>query len=155
MVTKNTVIADLDAWLSKFRTTTEYRAVDIYINPYLKAYLEKGLLSIRRKWMIRYWLKITFVADETISLNEYKATIAGSDIDVTDVVMQEKNIDELIESEEGELSELESDRPSRDDLDYYKKDGGKKSDRKTDTRKPRPTRPSSSSKSKYYKESDS
>jgi ribonuclease G len=155
VVTKNTIIADLDAWLSKFRTTTEYRAVDIYINPYLKAYLEKGFLSIRRKWMFRYWLKITLIGDESISLNEYKATIAGSDIDITDVVMQEKDIDELIASENGELQEIRSDRPDREDLDYYRKDGDSKNRQQRDTRKPRPTHSGGSSKSKYYKESDS
>lgn len=150
VVTKNTIIADLDAWLSKFRTTTDYRAVDIYINPYLKAYLEKGLLSIRRKWMFRYWLKITLVGDESVSLNEYKATIAGSDIDITDVVMQEKNIDELIKNEN--VDDLD-DRPNRDELDYYPKDNGSKSGKrqKRDTRKPRPTPSGGSSKSKYYK----
>ncbi len=146
VVTKNTIIADLDAWLSKFRTTTDYRAVDIYINPYLKAYLEKGLLSIRRKWMFRYWLKITLVGDETISLNEYKATIAGSDIDITDVVMQEKDIDGLIKSEEEDAVAARNE----DNLDYYRKDGddGRK---KRDTRKPRPSPSESDSKSKYYK----
>jgi len=142
VVTQNTIIADLDAWLSKFRTTTEYRAVDIYINPYLKAYLEKGWLSIRRKWMWRYWIKVTLVADESISLNEYKATIAGSDIDITDVVMQEKDVDELIQSENQE-------EVSDDDLDIYdKKD---LPERGSDDRKPRPTRSQSGSKSKYYK----
>ncbi len=152
VVTKNTIIADLDAWLSKFRTTTDYRAVDIYINPYLKAYLEKGLLSIRRKWMFRYWLKITLVADDSISLNEYKATIAGSDIDITDVVMQENNIDELIANETSDLDDLD-DRPGRGDLDYYKKENGSDSGgrKKRDKRKPRPSRSGSSSKSKYYK----
>lgn len=148
VVTKNTIIADLDAWLSKFRTTTDYRAVDIYINPYLKAYLEKGLLSIRRKWMFRYWLKITLVGDETISLNEYKATIAGSDIDITDVVMQEKDIDELIKSEEEDA--VVKGR-NEDNLDYYKKDGSKDDRKKRDTRKPRPSPSQSDSKSKYYK----
>ena len=150
VVTKNTIIADLDAWLSKFRTTTDYRAVDIYINPYLKAYLEKGLLSIRRKWMWQYWLKITFVADETISLNEYKATIAGSDIDITDVVMQEKNINELIENENSDISDLDE-RPNRGDLDYYQKNNGSESGghKNRDGRKPRPSK--SGTKSKYYK----
>src|SRR6056297_1491824 len=122
VVTKNTIIADLDAWLSKFRTTTEYRAVDIYINPYLKAYLEKGLLSIRRRWMFRYWLKISLIADDSISLNEYKATIAGSDIDITDVVMQEKNVEELIQSE---LEDAMPDNGEDNVLDYYNKDGSK------------------------------
>jgi ribonuclease G len=155
VVTQNTIIADIDAWLSKFRSTTEYRAVDIYINPYLKSYLEKGFLSIKRRWMFRYWLRISLISDETISLNEYKATIAGSDIDITDVVMQEKNIDQLIENEENELQELSADRGDKSNLDYYKKDSGPKSNRQEqDTRKPRPKR-SGSGKSKYYKQSDS
>ena len=146
VVTKNTIIADLDAWLSKFRTTTEYRAVDIYINPYLKAYLEKGLLSIRRKWMFRYWLKITLVGDDTISLNEYKATIAGSDIDITDVVMQEKDVEELIQSESQEAG-----GSNGQDLDVYRKDRDDRDER--DDRKPRPSpsKSGSKSKSKYYK----
>ncbi len=142
VVTQNTIIADLDAWLSKFRTTTEYRAVDIYINPYLKAYLEKGWLSLRRKWMWRYWLKITLVADESISLNEYKATIAGSDIDITDVVMQEKDVEELIKSEN-------QDEVADEDLDIYEKD--ERPERGSDSRKPRPSKSKSGSKSKYYK----
>jgi len=156
IVTKNTIIADIDAWLSKFRCTTDYRAVDIYINPYLKSYLEKGLLSIKRRWMFRYWLKISLIADDTISLNEYKATIAGSDIDITDVVMQEKNIDQLIKNEENELRELSSNRNNKENLDYYQKDGGSKSggNKEQDNRKPRPPH-SGKGKSKYYKQSDS
>ncbi len=146
VVTQNTIIADLDAWLSKFRTTTDYRAVDIYINPYLKSYLEKGFLSKKWKWMLRYWLKISLVADDTISLNEYKATIAGSEIDITDAVMQEESIDDLIANAEDSAAPTGS--RSRADLDYYKK--GKNGQKGKDTRKPRPSR-SGSSNSKYYK----
>lgn len=150
VVTQNTIIADLDAWLSKFRTTTDYRAVDIYINPYLKSYLEKGFLSIKWRWMLRYWLKISLVGDETISLNEYKATIAGSDIDITDVVMQEKDIDEIIAKARSD-EELAAARERRKNLDYYKK--GPNGEKKKDTRKPRPTS-SGRSNSKYYKNSN-
>lgn len=132
VVTRNTIIEDLDTWLSKFRTTTNYRAVDIYINPYLKAFLEEGLLSIRRKWAWRYWLKITLIADETISLNEYKATIAGSDIDITDVVMQEDDIEALIKSEQND------ERVRRPNSYDSNGDGNSKPER--DNRKPRPTR---------------
>lgn len=156
VVTRNTIIADLDAWISKFRHNTDYRAIDIYINPYLKSHLEKGfLLSKRWKWMMKYWVKITFIPDETISLNDYKITLSGSDVDITDVVMRDQNIDEVISRKEGELQELDS-RESRDQLDYYRKE-----------RKDLPERPSSNqqnyssngdskkrssdSKSKYYK----
>src|SRR5699024_3245967 len=66
VVTRNTIIEDLDAWLSKFKYNTDYRAVDIYINPYLKSHLEKGLLSIKRKWMLHYFVKVTLVGDDTV-----------------------------------------------------------------------------------------
>lgn len=154
VVTQNTIIADLDAWLSKFKHNTDYRAVDIYINPYLKSHLEKGFLSIKWKWMLRYKVKISFVADETVSLNDYKITLAGSDIEITDVVMQNQDIDELLNQTDSEFEELGSDR---DNLDYYKKDTSKSKyynkngDPKEDNRKPRP----SPSNSKYYKSSNS
>lgn len=159
VVTQNTIIADLDAWLSKFRHTTDYRAVDIYINPYLKSYIEKGFFSIKWKWMYRYWLKITLIPDETVSLNEYKVTLAGSDIDITDIVMQNKNIDELIENKDGELVELDSGKNNPDNLDYYDKKSSKyykSSNGDERTKRPRPTKSRSGdsrgdSKSKYYK----
>jgi len=170
VVSQNTIVADLEAWLSKFRHNTKYKSIDIYINPYLKSYLEKGFLSIRLKWMFKYFIRISLIADESVSLNEYKVTLAGSDIDITDAVMRDKSIDDLIESEEGHLRELDSGKPGKDNLDYYDKDDVKKdkyykksrsgdSRNGGDKRKPRPQRDSSSrsgkGKSKYYKTSDS
>src|SRR5699024_9445154 len=99
VVTQNTIIADLDAWLSKFRTTTDYRAVDIYINPYLKSHLEKGFPSLKWKLMLRYRLKNSLSGHDTISLSENKATVGGSDLYITEVEMLEKDTDELISTE--------------------------------------------------------
>src|SRR5699024_11178131 len=107
VVTRNTIVEDLDAWLSKFKNSTQYRVVDIYINPYLKSHLEKGENSSKRKWMINYFLKINLIPDETISLNEYKITLAGSDIQITDAVMNNKDIDKLL-SDEGINEEAEN-----------------------------------------------
>ncbi|MDX1671359.1 MAG: Rne/Rng family ribonuclease [Balneolaceae bacterium] len=163
VVSQNTIVADLDAWLSKFKSNTDYRAVDIYINPFLKSYLEKGIISHKTKWMFKYLLKISLVADENISMNEYKVTLAGSEIDITDVVMRDESVDELIENAEGELQELDSGKPKRENLDYYRKDGKSKyyksdDDQQNGNGRPRredlPPRPSSNTKSKYYKTSD-
>ena len=158
MVTQNTIVADLDAWLSKFNSNTSYNSVDIYINPYLKAYLDKGFISIRLKWMMKYFIKINLISEESISLNEYRVTLAGSEIDITDAVMRDEPIDELINSSEAELHELDSGKPKRENLDYYKKDGSD-GDSNRNGLPPRPSRGSSSeskgnSKSKYYKSSD-
>lgn len=167
VVTQNTIVADINGWLSKFRHSTEYRAVDIYINPYLKSYLERGFISMRMKWMFRYWLKISLIADETISLNEFKVTLAGSDIDITDLVMQGESVDKVIQKPENDLQELDSGKHNPDNLDVYAKNGGEEKKKryykgnkpprpgsssgsggnKNDKRDPRPTR----GKSKYYK----
>lgn len=149
VVTQNTIVADLDAWLSKFKHNTDYRSVDIYINPYLKSYLEKGFISIKLRWMFRYMIKISLIADESISLNEYKVTLTGSDIDITNAVMRNENIEELIESTEGSLHALDSGHHNRDNLDYYRKDDSGGNGRNNSGKKERPTR--NNSKSKYYK----
>lgn len=166
VVTRNTIVADLDAWISKFKHNTQYRAIDIYINPYLKSHLEKGFLSIKWKWMLRYRVKISLVPDETISLNEYKITLAGSDIDITDVVMRNEDIDKVIDNAEGEPGEPGPDRTRRENLDYYKKNDnseGRSSyksngNRRRDHLPKRGSRSGSkrnNSKSKYYKTSNS
>ena len=153
VVTQNTIVADLDAWISKFQNNTKYRSIDIYINPYLKSYLDKGFISTRLKWMLKYFVRISLIPDESISLNEYKVTLAGSDIDITDAVMRDEPIDELIEGNEAHLHELDSGKPKRENLDYYERDGsGKKTREKQNGR---PSRGGGSSKSKYYKTSDS
>ena len=143
VVTRNTIIADLDAWLSKFKNNNDYKAVDIYINPYLKSHLEQGLFSIRRKWAWRYFLKITLVADDTISLNEYKATLTGSDVEITDAVMQGQDLAKLLHDEEDDDGQTGAHNRNAGNLDYYKKE--------KDDRPPRPSGNRSSKKSKYYK----
>lgn len=107
VVTRDTIVTDISGWLSKFKTSTDYRAVEVYINPFLKSFLTKGILSINFRWMLRYRLRIVLVADETISLNEFKVTLAGSDIDITDAVMRGDDLDEImrIAEEQGEIEE--------------------------------------------------
>ena len=66
VVSQDTIVTDIESWLSKFKHNTKYRAIDLYVNPYLKSYLTKGLLSTRWKWMTKYHLKISIIADEKI-----------------------------------------------------------------------------------------
>jgi ribonuclease G len=119
VVTRNTLVEDLDAWLSKFKHHTEYRAVDIYINPYLKSHLEHGFFSLKSKWMLKYRLKISFIADEDTSLNEYKATLSGSDVNITDAVMQNKDLDQLLGEQQSETDGKTVLKKNQNELDYY------------------------------------
>lgn len=126
VVTQDTILTDLETWLSKFKHNTSYRAVDLYINPFLKSVLTKGIFSTRWKWIGKYHIKITFIGDETVSMNEFRATLPGSDIDITDIVMRDESIEEVMKRE-GELMALESGKGNKDGLDISKKEKGRAS----------------------------
>lgn len=119
VVSQNTILTDIESWVSKFKHSTKYRALDLYVNPYLKSYLTKGLVSKRWKWMSKYGMKISIIGDENTSLNEFHATLAGSDIDITDAVMRGESIDELLNRQE--LEEINSGQHNRDNLEITKK----------------------------------
>jgi ribonuclease G len=120
VVSQDTIVTDIESWISKFKHNTKYRAIDLYVNPYLKSFLTKGLFSTRWKWMSKYKVKISIIGDETISLNEFHVTLAGSDIDITDVVMRGEPIDDLLNRQE--LEELQSGKHNPENLEFSKKD---------------------------------
>lgn len=120
VVTQNTIVTDIESWISKFKHNTNYRAIDLYVNPYLKSFLTKGLMSLRVKWMAKYHIKISVIGNDTTSLNEFHVTLAGSDIDITEAVMTGQSIDELLDSQE--LEETIASKRNPDNLEYSKKE---------------------------------
>ena len=119
VVSQNTILTDIQTWISKFKHNTSYRALDLYVNPYLKSYLTKGFISQRWKWMSKYGMKISIVGDDNTSLNEFHATLAGSDINITDAVIRGESIDELLNRQE--LEEINSGQHDRSNLEITKK----------------------------------
>lgn len=153
VVSQDTILTDIESWISKFKHGTEYRSVDLYVNPFLESLLTKGVLSTRWKWMLKYHLKISIIPDETVSLNEFRVTLAGSDIDITDIVMRDESIEEVLERE-GELMELESGKGNKDNLDISKKErrGSGGSDRSRSSGRSDNSRGKGDS--RYYKKQD-
>ncbi|MFP8488596.1 Rne/Rng family ribonuclease [Gracilimonas sp. Q87] len=143
VVTEDTILTDLETWLSKFKHNTSYRAVDIYVNPYLRSVLTRGIVSTRWKWMARFRIKISLIGDESVSMNEFRATLVGSDIDITDIVMRDESIEEVL-NREGELVELESGKGDKNNLDISKKENSSSG---------RNDKSNGRSNSKYYKSS--
>ncbi|MEX2456696.1 MAG: ribonuclease E/G, partial [Balneolaceae bacterium] len=142
VVSQDTIVTDIESWISKLKYSTQYRAVDIYVNPYLKSFLTKGFYSPRWKWMMKYKMRITFISEETISLNEFKATIAGSDLDITDTVWRDESIEKILEAHEVQLEDISEEQKRKEQLDFYAKDG---QNGKSKSRPKRPSRPSRSS----------
>lgn len=120
VVSQDTILTDIESWLSKFKHNTAYRAIDLYVNPYLRSMITKGLFSRRWKWVTKYHLKISVIGHESVSLNEFKVTLAGSDIDITEVVMQGASIEEILDRE-GELEPLAGRNHDPSGLEYTKR----------------------------------
>jgi len=164
VLTADTVIEDIDAWLSQFKNGTSYRAVDLYMNPYLKSYINQGFLKSRKcRWMYKYRIKINLIEDETMSVNEFKAALPGSDLDITDIVMQGEDIEAYVKAAEKSVEEEGVNKTkAEEDLDYYERDSKNDNNgrdntgsRKRSNLPPRPSRrknnSDSKSASKYYK----
>ncbi len=98
VVTQNTIIADIEGWLTKFRYSYNYRKVELTVNPYLYSYLTSGLISKRWKWMFSYKMYISVAKDDTVSMNDYKFTLIGSDIDITEAVIMDEPIEEALKT---------------------------------------------------------
>ncbi|MCH8557315.1 MAG: Rne/Rng family ribonuclease [Balneolia bacterium] len=147
IVSESTLLSDIEAWVSKFKHNYSYNSVELYVNPFFYSVLCQGLISTRIKWMFKYRMRISIHGDETISLNEYKATLRGSEFDIADTVHQGGSIEEAIKLSEQNLANLESGgRKNTELLDIYKKNGrngktrdqqsrGKDQSRSTDERK--------------------
>ncbi|MCH8567359.1 MAG: Rne/Rng family ribonuclease [Balneolales bacterium] len=124
IVSENTLLSDIDAWISKFKHSYSYRSVDLYVNPFFHSVLCQGLLSTRIKWMFKYFIHINVISDESVSLNDFKASLRGSDFDIYETVFQGGNIEEAIKENEKSLAELGSGgRRNEEYLDIYRKNG--------------------------------
>lgn len=124
IVSESTLLSDIEAWLSKFSNAYKHRSVDLYVNPFFHSVLLQGFISTRLKWMFKFFMRITILPDETISLNDFKATLHGSDFDIYETVANGESIEEAIKQNEKQLAELESGgRKNTEFLDIYKKNG--------------------------------
>src|SRR5690625_7641279 len=92
------------------------------------------------KWMFQYKVRITFVPDESVSLNDFKATLTGSDLDVTDVGVKGQPLDKILEAYEEEQVEVELDNARKEAGSNYAQNG-KAGSRASDRPAGRPSRP--------------
>ncbi|HAC15619.1 MAG TPA: hypothetical protein DCE78_06705, partial [Bacteroidetes bacterium] len=141
IVSQNTILSDIEGWLQKFKHATNYRAVDLHINPYMKGMLTKGWISQHFKWMMKYRLRIGIIEDVTLSMNDYKFTLSASDVDITETIIMDQSIEQAVKAAEQRIAELESElKRDSTTLDIYRKEpqtrgsGGRQSDSRDDRR---------------------
>jgi hypothetical protein len=127
IVSESTLLSDLEAWISKFRHNYSYRSIDLYVNPFFHSVLCQGLISTRLKWMFKYMMRIKIENDASISLNDFKVTLRGSEFDIAETVNNGESIEEAIALNQKRMAEMESGGRRRPEmLDFYDKKSDKK-----------------------------
>ncbi|MEL0010691.1 MAG: hypothetical protein VW868_03925, partial [Bacteroidota bacterium] len=66
---------------------------------------------------------------DKISLNEFHVTLAGSDIEITDAVLQGASLDDLLHKQE--LEEMKSGKHDPNNLEYSKKEQSQSKNNRT------------------------
>ncbi len=133
IVSQDTVVADIESWLTKFKYNyNSHFTLDLHLNPYLRSMIQRGWISQRLKWLLRYRLNIHIMADDTLSMNDFKFMLPNSEIDITDVVLNDQPIEKAIS--EADLRGPGESRKKADDpgLDYFKKDSRRGSGKEQD-----------------------
>ncbi len=59
----------------------------LYIHPYVAAYVEKGLLSLRRQWQLKYGFSIRIIPDQNLAFLQYRfENPNGEEIDMKEEI---------------------------------------------------------------------
>jgi len=116
VVSQNTLVSDIESWLNKFKHTYKYRSVDLYLNPFLRAFLSRGMINQVWRWMFKFGLRINVMSDDTLSMNDFRFTLHGSDVDITSALIADEPIEKVIK----ETNEYNAtSRKNRPNLEIY------------------------------------
>ena len=59
----------------------------LYIHPYIAAYVNQGLVSLKRKWQMKYGFGIKIIPDQSLAFLQYRFTdIQGEEIDMKEEI---------------------------------------------------------------------
>lgn len=54
----------------------------LHLHPYVAAYIDKGLFSIKRKWQMKYGFSINIIPNQSLAYLEYRFYRSGEEIDM-------------------------------------------------------------------------
>lgn len=117
VVSQNTLVSDISAWLNKFKHTYKYRNLDLYLNPYLRSFLTRGFINQIWRWMFKFGIKLNVITDDTLSMNDFKITLHGSDVDITSALINDEPIEKVIKETIDYLSTSRKQRPNLEIFD--------------------------------------
>ncbi|MDA3839153.1 MAG: Rne/Rng family ribonuclease [Candidatus Delongbacteria bacterium] len=80
---KESISIQLDRWLKNYKFVTNNTEVDIAVNKELKRYFENAENNIIQEMMIKNWMKINFIINNSLNLYDFKCYESGTDKEIT------------------------------------------------------------------------
>ena len=79
----DTLESKIDYLVNKLKT----KKFTLYIHPYIAAYVNQGLVSLKRKWQMKYGFGIKIIPDQSLAFLQYKFTdMHGEEIDMKEEI---------------------------------------------------------------------
>lgn len=81
--TKAEVLTKIERWLKNFKSRTKEFRLRLFVHPYIAEYLTEGSISKLTKLMLKYFVRIKLVVDDSLSLDQFKFESVKQDKDIT------------------------------------------------------------------------
>lgn len=119
LVSKTTIIKQIERWLERFRAENKERKLLLTVNPTLAEMLTSGLMSPLRNIQLKYLMRIQLQTDETLTGDEFKFFSPKQRKDVTAEYQSNREIQPSDDELTAEVSEeLEEPRERRQHRPY-------------------------------------
>ncbi len=83
LVTKGTIVRQIERWIERFRTNSKERSVLLKVHPTLAEVLSKGILSPIRKLELKYLMRIRVELDESLTGDDFRFFSPKQNKDIT------------------------------------------------------------------------
>lgn len=81
--TKSEVFTKIERWLRNFKVKSKEFRLNLYVHPHIAEYLSEGKISRMTKLMLKYFVKIKLIQDESLPLDKFRFESLKRNRDIT------------------------------------------------------------------------
>lgn len=86
--TKAEVLTKIERWLKNFKSKSKEFRVKLYVHPHIAEYLTEGNISRLTKLMLKYFLRIKLVIDESLAIDQFRFESIKQGKDITNQYLE-------------------------------------------------------------------
>lgn len=81
--TKSEVFTKIERWLRNFKAQSKEFRLNLYVHPHIAEYLSEGKISKKTKLMLKYFVNIKLIPDESLPLDKFRFKSLKQNRDIT------------------------------------------------------------------------